>query len=392
MKKKVKMLHSAVIEVRQHLCCANVFLKFKQSLTDAESLKINAEETKVQLKTSKCSAEIFVDNYFLILAGTLSNLIFDTENASFRISIKDIQLPEESEYVKKCLQVNLNEKDEASVMCSNCEYVLAVQQKYDKIREFPTGTIDISEFFCHHGPSFQDVLIPSNTDLFYGFQFIVVNKTLTEKAIKEKETHLYCRRCLRYLGETLFNGRAAKLWCDSIQLGLRGQIVGIFALDEKSEIHRLLLKAIEETSLPSPEPLLRNMHFTKVLLIATFPNRQENYLLLHILEKDLTVLRNRENSKIENSPGKFENTRIEIKMNKAFKILYRLVALNEDNTETTSSTPLLEYWQRDINILKIKISPYLFIALIEELDNNINILPEIYRVNNDDFKLSYIFY
>lgn len=387
------MLHCVVIEVRQLLCCANVFLKFKESLTDSESLKINVDEAKVHLQNPKCSADIFVKNYFSILAGTFSNLIVDVENASFRISIKDIQISEEHQNNNKvCVKLNLLEQDEAAVVCSNCDSILANQQRYEKIREFPSGAIDVSEFFCHHGPSFKDVLVPSFKDLFYGFQFIVVNKNIIEKGTREKEEHIYCKRCLRYLGEAMFNGKAAKLWCDSISFNLKGQTLDIFASDEKSQIQKLMLKAIEETSLPSPEPLLRNMHFTKVLLEASFPNRRQQYLLVHILEKHLPVLRNKE--EIAQCNEAYQSTRIELKQNKAFKILYRLIANDDDNNgeEPFNWPPLLEYWQQDINILKMKISPFLFSTLNEELNKNINVLPEIYRVNNDDFLLSYIFY
>ncbi|KAI8127901.1 hypothetical protein FF38_08585 [Lucilia cuprina] len=393
------MLHSAVFELRQHLCCVNVFLKFKQSLNETESLKINVDETKVQLQNPKCIAEIYVNKYFTILAGTFSNLIVDLENAAFRISIKDVQLNDSQNQKEEKIagQLNLAEQDVASVLCSNCKTTLVVSKKYEKIREFPSGAIDVSEFFCHHGPCFKDVLVPGSKDLFYGFQFIVLNREVIENATREKENHLYCKRCLRYLGETLFNGRAAKLWCDSLRLNLKDNIMDIFASSTQSQIHKLMLKVIEETSLPSPEPLLRNMHFTKVLLEASFPDRLSQYLLVHILEKHLPVLR-LEQCEEELTRELSTNTRIELKPCKAFKILYRLIAskdeeaINNNDEESSKWPPLLEYWQQDINILKMKISPFLFSAFHKELGQNINVLPEIYRVNNDDFLLSYIFY
>ncbi|XP_037815286.1 uncharacterized protein LOC119605998 [Lucilia sericata] len=393
------MLHSAVVEVRQHLCCANVFLKFKQSLNETESLKINVDENKVQLQNPKCTAEIFVNKYFTILAGTFSNLIVDVENAAFRISIKDVKIddPQNQKDEKIAGQLNLVEQDVASVLCCNCKTTLVAPQKYEKIREFPSGAIDVSEFFCHHGPCFKDVLVPKSKDLFYGFQFIVLNREVVENSTREKENHLYCKRCLRYLGETLFNGKAAKLWCDSLHLDLKGNIMDILAYSAQSKIHKLMLKAIEETSLPSPEPLLRNMHFTKVLLEASFPDRRSQFLLVHILEKHLPVLI-LEQCEEKLTRGLSTNTCIELKPCKAFKILYRSIAsedeeaVNNNDEELNKRPPLLEYWQQDINILKMKISPFLFSAFHEELGQNINVLPEIYRVNNDDFLLSYIFY
>lgn len=390
------MLHSAVIEVRQHLRCANVFLKFRQSLADFQTLKIFVDEAKVKVQNPQCSAEILVDKFFSILAGTFSNLIVDAENAAFRISVDDIHLSEMTDgSMRSRMKLNLAEKDETTVKCSNCSAWLASAQKYDKIREFPSGAIDVSEFFCHHGPNFKDVLVPSGTEMFYGFQFIVLNREKIAEGTREKENHLYCRRCLKYLGETILNGRAAKIWSDSVSFSSRGEDTAIFFCDKECQMHELLLKAIEETSLPSPEPLLRNMHFTKVLLRATFPNRQQQFLLVHILEKHLPVLRSIESSSVavelEESSG---TTCLQLRQNRAFKILYRLIANNAEgcSTEPASWPPILEYWQQDINILKMKISPDLFSGLYRELNKNINILPKMYRVNNDEFLMSYIFY
>lgn len=389
------MLHCVVIEVRQHLCCANVFLKFEKSLEVAESLKINVNETKIQLQTPQCKTEILVNKYINILPGTFSNLIVDTENASFRIDIEDVHTEGEDDKtgIRSGLLLNLTEQDEATgLQCSNCEALLAAEQKYEKIREFPSGTIDASDFFCHHGPSFKDILIPSIKDLFYGFEFIVINMRSLEECVRVKENHLYCKRCLQYLGEGLFNSRAAKLWSDSVRFNNKKEISNVFPLTDKSQIQRLMLKAIEETSLPSPEPLLRHMHFTKVLFEATFPNRQQQYLLMHILEKQLPILNYRKemDSKIVT-----DHQEIKLYENKAFKILYRLInkEMRDDAVSYDTKWPtLLDYWQQNINILKMKISPFLFSAVCEELNNNTLILPEIYRFNNDNFSLSYIFY
>lgn len=380
-----KMLHCVVIEVRQHLCCANVFLKFEQSLTDSESIKINVDEHKVELQNPNCHAAIIVDKYFSILPGTFSNLVVDYENASFRISIQDIEIPD-VELKKEYVKFNLQEHEEAALSCKNCNSILCGPQKYKKIREFPSGAIDVSEFFCHHGPSFKDVLVPGTLDLFYGFHFVVLNNKDMQNT-REKEGHLYCKRCLKYLGETMFNEKAVKLWSDSIIFGLNGQHLDVFDTKDKSIVQQLLLKVIKESSLPSPEPLLRNMHFTKVLLEASLPDRQNQYLLVQILEKHLPVLRNLE------APTQAGLENVQLNLYQAFKILYRLIPRQDiDNDDISSLPPLLEYWQNDINILKMKISPFLFSALIEELNANILLLPEIYRTTNDDFLLSYIFY
>ncbi|TMW51880.1 hypothetical protein DOY81_003047 [Sarcophaga bullata] len=306
------MLHCVGIEVRQRLCCANVFLKYGKSLEVAENFKLNIKETKIQLETPKCKIDILVNKYFKITPHTLSNLIVDTGNASFRIGIEDIHTQGEDDKteIRSGMQLNLAEQDEATgLQCSNCEALLAVEQKYEKIREFPSGMIDASDFFCHHGPSFKDVLIPSIKDLFYGFEFIVLNMTSLEKGVR------------------------------------------VFPLTTKSQIQRLMLKAIEETSLPSPEPLLRHMHFTKVLIEATFPNRQQQYLLMHILEKQLPILSNR--SEVESNVV-IEHQEIDLYENKAFKILYRLITkemCDDAESYNTKWPALLDYWQQNVLVV-----------------------------------------
>ncbi|XP_061391010.1 uncharacterized protein LOC133326374 [Musca vetustissima] len=403
------MLRFVVIEVRQHLCCANVFLNFQQSITDFDSVRINVEDGLIRVKDSTDSTvvEVKVAEYFTILTETFSNLLVDQENISFRISVQNVK--DLSQYGKgsshSAPAFQLEEGQSVSLHCKQCESTLCGSQRYSKVREFPSGSIDISEFFCHHGPSFNDVLLPRIADIFYGFQFVIINMENIRNASKEREQHLYCKRCSRYLGETLFEGKAAKLWTDSIAMKREDDIetTDLFNVAEHNLLQLLMLKVINETSLPSPEPLLRNMHFTKVLLETSLANRKPRYLLVQILEKNLPVLKN--DDELQDVERKDADTlihllNVELGVCQAFKLLYRLIESEHqpnDNCDDVNGEvdenepPMLSYWQQDINILKLKISPFLFHDLLDELNCNSLLLPEIYRNNKDSFTLSYIF-
>ncbi|XP_005185429.2 uncharacterized protein LOC101897584 [Musca domestica] len=403
------MLRFVVIEVRQHLCCANVFLNFQQSITDFDSVRINVEDGLIRVKDSSDSTvvEVKVGEYFSILTETFSNLIVDQENISFRISVQNVKDLCQMDSMKESLQstgtFQLEEGQNVSLHCGQCGSTLCDSQSYNKVREFPSGSIDISEFFCHHGPSFGDVLLPRNTDLFYGFQFVILNMENIRNGSKEREGHIYCKRCSKYLGETMFEGKAVKLWTDSVVMkrDKDAKTCDLFDADSQRNLLRLLmLKIINETSLPSPEPLLRNMHFTKVVLETSLANRKPQYLLVQILEKNLPVLKNDE--ELQNATSKdvaaiIHLLNVKLRVSQAFKLLYRLIEpdakSNGGQVEAMDANepPMLSYWQQDINILKLKISPFLFHDLVDELNCNSLLLPEIYRNNKDSFTLSYIF-
>ncbi|XP_073833873.1 uncharacterized protein [Musca autumnalis] len=397
------MLRFVVIEVRQNLCCANVFLNFQQSITDFESVRINVEDGLIRVKDSSDSTvvEVKVDPYFTILTETFSNLIVDQENISFRISVNVKDLFQYGSEKPTTPTFQLQEGQRVSLHCKQCESTLCGNKSYDKVREFPSGSIDISEFFCHHGPSFSEVLLPRTQDVFYGFQFVILNMENIRNASKEREQHLYCKRCSRYLGETIFEGKAAKLWTDSVTMQREDEMepIGLFNDAAINLLQLLMLKVIHETSLPSPEPLLRNMHFTKVLLETSLANRKPQYLLVQILEKNLPVLKN--DKELQDLDCKDKDAlihllNVELRISQAFKLLYRLIEIDQqpnsdDDDVDENEPPMLSYWQQDINILKLKISPYLFHDLLDELNCNSLLLPEIYRNNKDSFTLSYIF-
>ncbi|XP_067639863.1 uncharacterized protein [Eurosta solidaginis] len=425
------------IEVRQNLRCANVFLQFDHSLTETEFLKIIVENDALTFREYSTATRVALGKFFTAEARTISNLTVEECNASFRLTITNDLVPTDAHYAASqvankeklsTLKPNVAEGTQYIILCNNCKCELKTQDECQRVREFPSGSIDMNEFFCHHGPTFDDVLVPKLTDFFYGFQFIVLNLDEVLQRIKLKDKHVYCGRCLQYLGETMLNDKAVKLWADTLLLkryadeeGAQINTMSIFNDDKFPPTCQLLYKIIDDTQVTAgggggggedevflPQP----MQFCKVLLEAIFPNRQRKYLLLQVLEKQLQVLRN---TKQLAHGGHNNNNILEVQLEryKCFKLLFRLLddteeegggRAGEKNVEngdtndassacsTNSDNVLLKDWKEDMSIHVVMVSPTLFGSLLNELHDNALLLPELYRYTQDHFQLSYIFY
>ncbi|XP_017489605.1 PREDICTED: uncharacterized protein LOC108377821 [Rhagoletis zephyria] len=407
------------IEVRQSLRCANVFLQFDHSLTETEFLKIVVDNDALTFREYSTATRVVLSKYFTAEARTISNLTVEECNASFRLTITidgdQLTAKDAAKQVKNERRVGVTPKPGVTegsciqVLCKNCKCELSTTFECQRVREFPSGSIDISEFFCHHGPNFDKVLVPLITDLFYGFQFAVLNVELVQEQVKLKDKHVYCRRCLQYLGETMLSYKAVKLWTDTLLLKQRLEeaesiITNIFVETEITPTCQVLYKIIDDTQVSDAvgELLLPAIQFCKVLLEATFPNRQRKYMLLQVLEKKLEVLRNTK-PLAHGSHNNNNVLQVQLEQFKCFKLLYRLLDETEDegggdtktedkDSDGSSDNLLLKTWKEDMSIHVLKVSPTLFSTLLDELDDNALLLPELYRYTHDHFQLSYLFY
>lgn len=418
-------LRYVCVEVRHNLRCANVFLQFDHSLTETEFLKIVVENDALTFREYSTATRVTLGKFFTAEARTISNLTVEECNASFRLTITNEPAQVTTDNTENRIdnkrkiyitpKPNIEEGSQHIVLCKNCKCELSTTLQCQRVREFPSGSIDVNEFFCHHGPKFEEVLVPQLTDFFYGFQFVVLNMELVQQQVKMKDKHVYCRRCLQYLGENILNDNAMKLWMDTLLLKCQHNDKDdtiISVVNEKvTPTCQLLLKIIDDTLVTDVvgEPLLQQMHFCKVLLEATFPCRKRKYLLLQVLEKQLQVLRNM-NPLAHGSHNNNNVLQVQLEQCKSFKLLYRLLDETEDegggddkigdndSGETNSASSissdsiLLKSWKEDMSIHVLKVSPTLFGTLLEELDENALLLPELYRYTHDHFQLSYIFY
>lgn len=417
-------LRFVCVELRRNLRCANVFLQFDHSLTETEFLKIVVENDALTFREYSTATRVALGKFFTAEARTISNLTVEDCNASFRLTITNEPAQDTTDNTengrdnKRKIYItpkpNIEEGSQHIVLCKNCKCELSTIFKCQRVREFPSGSINVNEFFCHHGPKFDEILVPQLTDFFYGFQFAVLNSGLVQQQVKMKDNHVYCRRCLQYLGESILNDSATKLWMDTLLLKCQhndkdGIIINI--VNEKvTPTCQLLHKIIDDTLVTDVvgEPLLQQMHFCKVLLEATFPSRKRKYLLLQVLEKQLQVLRNTK-PLAHGSHNNNNVLQVQLEQCKSFKLLYRLLEETEDKgggdnkigdndndgssaSNISSDGILLKSWKEDLSIHVLKVSPTLFNTLLEELDENALLLPELYRYTHDHFQLSYMFY
>ncbi|XP_012158374.1 uncharacterized protein LOC101448454 [Ceratitis capitata] len=418
-------LRFVCIEVRHSLRCANVFLQFDHSLTETDFLKIVVDNDALTFREYSTATRVSLSKYFTAEARTISNLTVEECNASFRLTITNDceqattangeKQTDKQRKIGITPKPDVEEGGELKVVCKNCKCELCTTLKCQRVREFPSGSIDVSEFFCHHGPKFDEVLVPQLTDFFYGFQFIVLNTELMQERVKLKNEHVYCRRCLQYLGENILNNKAVKIWMDTLLLKHQTEneadiTVNLLNKYDITPTCQLLHKIIDDTDVGG-ESIFRNLHFCKVLLEAIFPNRERKFLLLQVLEKQLQVLRN--STPLAHGSHNNNNVlQVELEQFKCFKLLYRILDDTEDegggenrvekgnddgdNASNGSSASidnvLLKSWKEDMSIHVLKISPTLFNTLLNELDVNALLLPELYRYTQDYFQLSYIFY
>lgn len=377
-------LKCITLEVRKNLHCANVFLEFDHNLTETEFVKIQIDKDTIKLQENSGTTSIPLRDHLTIQARSLSSLVVEENNASFRMSI-DIETPETP---TTTLWTNSNENDQkfknqipelsslenVKLTCSRCQNILTkVNLHFERILEYPSGTIDLGDFFCHHGPDLNSVLMPKQTDMFYGLFFVVLN-TECLKGIRTKDGHAFCGRCLMHLGETLFDNKALKVWTDTLYEAV------FKPRDIESMISHLMCRILDECSVSNN---LHIMQFSKAIVEVTMPTKKKKYILLNILERNLDILRN---SKMTTSTDEFNNNTelVRLVKCKANKVLYQFH--DEDD-----SNKMLKSWLQDISVHTTKISPTLFSALQRRLERNSKLLPEVYRYSNE-FILSYVFY
>ncbi|XP_055844892.1 E3 ubiquitin-protein ligase E3D [Episyrphus balteatus] len=369
-------LKCVTLEVRKNLRCANVFLEFDHSLTETEFVKIQIDENSIKLREYSTETTIALQGHLTIQAPSLSSLVVEENNASFRMNIDTpsplwpIKNDNDQKFTKQIPDVTPLAK--VTLTCSRCQSILTKDDvQFERILEFPSGTIDVGEFFCHHGPDLNSVLIPKRNDMFYGLFFVILNAECL-KGIRIKENNAFCGRCLMHLGETLFDNKALKIWTDTLKEAI------FKPRDIESMVSQLMARILDECSIGNN---LHIMQFSKAIVEAIMPTRKKKYILLNILERNLDILRNQ-----TISTDGFNNNTGMVKLDKckANKVLYQFH--NEDDKSS-----MLKSWLQDISVHTTKISPTLFSALQRRLERNSKLLPEVYRYSNE-FILSYVFY
>ncbi|EDV46647.1 uncharacterized protein LOC6550209 [Drosophila erecta] len=269
------------------------------------------------------------------------------------------------------------ENEAITINCRDCRAELVAAQSYRRLREFPSFVVDPSEFFCHsHGPAGNTQpfsLVPAETDLFYGLNYVVINFSVANSRMLNREDHLYCNRCMRYLGQTMLDGAAARIWADAVRWLPAGAAATVperhfFQSSTLTQLVKRLLHSLWPQALPQ-----FCLTSSRAVLVTTLPNRKQQYMFLHVVESQLRVLR------------RIRPDSNELRCFRACKLYYGVFGTNP---------PFLEKWQAEQTLPQMEISPNMFLEIQQRLETNGQLIPDALRLNCADerLQLSYFFY
>lgn len=407
-------LKGVCIELRPNLSSGYVVLQFDQDIRDREKTRIVIKEHDVHIVENGVDSPetklLLRNDSFGMDMQHISSFVVSFSHICFRFNYTKIDL--ESLYKSGGVQVELQPlmlsfsegKDLIALHCSKCRCELVPGCTYNRLREFPSGMIDPSEFFCHshnHGtePAKQPTLVPGPSDLYYGLNHIVINMAVLQARIINSAGHLYCKRCMWMLGHSILSGAAAKLWADALYwLAVKPQAVSSpdgpveeprqRQLFHHATVSQFMLRLLSD--LWSPSLAQFSPASSRALLTTTMPNRHQHYMLLHVLEPNLCVLRRvcKDQGKLE---VQVETGAIAEQLHyvRACKLYFRVVGSCQQEPK------LLEEWERQhTHIPKLEVSPYLFLELQSRLDLNTQLVPHAWRYNTFQEKLllSYFFF
>lgn len=340
-------IEKVLIEVRRNLRCAHIFLSFGKCFTESpDSLKIVLNSNEILIKNNKIAYTINVEKYFEIETTSLSCLLVFGKNVSFCINITEdassmeFILKENDDILQNNLKIALRESEPCQITGKNCRAPLMAEPMiFNRILPLPSGSIAINDWFCHVGSRLENNLAPKLKDLFYGLHHILIDQDCCCN-FRIANQYIYCKKCLKFLGQLLFNNKTIKLWNDCISLLNSGNECSFFITDSiKKSIYEIVVKTLFECNLT---PQLHFIQFAKILFDTVLSSRKKIFLMLNILETKIEIL----------TISKYNNCNLKLNKNNGFKALFRI---EEDNEQ-----PLLSYWKNDMNIHSISLSYKMF--------------------------------
>ncbi|EDW75394.2 uncharacterized protein Dwil_GK19715 [Drosophila willistoni] len=366
------------IELRPNLRCGNAYLQFNRQLReDGRKTRIILKEHNVHIMEDDDENNLVIRyNCFGMDIQGISIFTVSGNHLTFRFNYTKIDMDAlEQNTVQVDMQplvMACRENEEFSLICHNCGNELAESTVYKRLREFPSCIVDPSDFFCHnHGSaaeSHQDVLVPPERDLFYGLNFIVVN-IFKIKGVMNRGGQLYCQRCLGLVGNTVLNDKAAKLWADAVRyLPTSLDITQKRHLFQHPSVTQVMKRLLHTLWPQSLSPLCPTKN--RALLFTTLPNRQQQSILIHIVDSQLRVLRRIQ----PNNP--------DLQCFFACKMYF---GINRHDQQIPESVP--KPWQSDHSLPQMEISPRMFQELHTQLTTNSQLVPYAWRFNTAEEKL-----
>lgn len=405
-------IENILIEHFPRLKCANFFILFDTNFDDVTLVRVHLRPTEIFVRfENDQSTTIDLESLAVrIQINSLSLLIAKGNLISFRINIassfREEILPMQSTInvvgAMKRIRLNVEPNMEFSIVCDNCSGPLSKSMHFRRILELPSEQMDSNEWFCHkpdtaacngeHQSVFHaSSLIPAEDVLLYGNYFALIHRTHIQNIhLNSQQRMIHCKRCLSQIGESVGDSTALKFWNDNIKIiqTVNGTPERLFA-DSESLFHNFLV-IVDRISYDF-QMLGRQ---TLKLLFEASSSKGSTFLFIQTMARNLEIYQmNKNTSTNTNDTNDTNDTttnansittdRATMKRVDGIKCLF----LCEENTDRT----LVEFWQKDVNVLSAQISIAMLDATVEHLHLLSKYVPEQFRMNNG-FCLSYLSY
>lgn len=386
-------IENILIEHFPRLKCANFFILFDKNFDDVSSVRVHLRPTEIFVRfendhsttidLKSLAVRIQINSLSLLIAK--DNLISFRINiaSSFREEILPMQSTMDAASTMKQLRLNVEPEVEFSVICDNCSGPLSKPLHFWRILELPSEQMDSNDWFCHKTeatscngqpqPVFNpSSLMPAEDDLLYGNFFALFHRThIINIHINSQQRMVHCKRCLSHIGESVGDLSALKLWNGNIKITRStGTTPDRLFVDSNTLFYNFLV--IVDRISYDYQMLGRQ---TLKLLFEARSSKGTTFLFIQTMARNLEIY---QMNKQSNDTERATMTRVD-----GIKCLF----LCEENTDRT----LVEFWQKDVNVVSAHISIGMLDATVEHLHRLSKYVPEQFRMNNG-FCLSYLSY
>lgn len=398
-------IENILIEHFPRLKCANFFILFNQNFTDVSSVRVHLRSTEILVRFDNAH-NTTIDLELLnirIQINSLSLLIAKDNLISFRINIassfREEILPMNDEMndmgLMKRLELNVKPDMEFSIVCDNCSGPLSSLLRFQRILELPSENMDSNDWFCHkpgetscngggggcsssNSNSNSDRqlfnannLTPTENNLLYGNFFALIHHThIVNTHINSRYRMLHCKRCLNHIGECV-NESTMQIWNGNIKIQPNVDTKNTVRLFHDSDsLYRNFLVIVDR--LTYDYRMLGRQ--TLKLLFEANTAKGTTFLFIQTMARNLEIYQMNKQSNLERTTM----SRVD-----GIKCLF----LSEENTDPT----LVQFWQKDVNVISAHISIGMLDAAVEHLHTLSKYVPEQFRTNNG-FCLSYLSY
>ncbi|KAJ1521218.1 hypothetical protein ONE63_002904 [Megalurothrips usitatus] len=296
----------------------------------------------------------------------MSSLQQEEKHISFRIQTSPKNMtgsfalqfvePEQNNFQGTCCAPDIPLLTPCVVVCSCCDHNILSKESvtFKRVLPLPSCSYDASDFFCHnHGDSAINVN-PTETDFLYSTFGFHLHLSL----LKSKGIVIHCKRCLSWIGTS--DASRAHLWFSTVNVKLTS---ASDALVRKLHPAQEFILVIKEAIKQCPTVVCRIILSVKVRSDVT------HYLLIHVIDRQLTVL------------TACSSSSIELVSHNVIKVSFHM--------EQTSNKIVSE-WLNDSLVTACDVSLPVFVQGLKLLSNTSQLIPCTYRKVQHGFFLAYL--